>query len=128
MKNGLFDCPFCTAKMEREVLAKNELCYAIYDGFPVNKGHVLIIPLRHTANYFDLTPEETSAAWSLLGEVQKIIVAAFAPDGFNIGVNVGSAAGQTIGHVHLHLIPRYLGDMENPRGGIRHCVAGKGDY
>lgn len=128
MNPGRSDCPFCSAPAEREILAKNEYCFAIYDAFPVNKGHVLIIPYRHTADYFELKPEETQAAWSLLSEVQQIIKDIFTPDGFNIGVNVGAAAGQTIGHVHLHLIPRYKGDMENPRGGIRHCVAGKGDY
>jgi diadenosine tetraphosphate (Ap4A) HIT family hydrolase len=85
----------------------------------VNKGHVLIIPRRHVATYFDATPDETNAIASLLAEVKAQLDAAFAPDGYNIGVNVGAAAGQTIFHLHVHLIPRYVGDVPDPRGGVR---------
>ncbi len=119
-------CPFCN--LDREIIIENELSFAIYDGYPVNEGHVLIIPKRHTANYFDLTPNEQHACIALLNEVSKIIKEKHNPDGFNIGVNINEEAGQTIPHVHMHLIPRYKGDVEEPRGGVRGVVPGKQNY
>jgi diadenosine tetraphosphate (Ap4A) HIT family hydrolase len=119
-------CPFCN--LDREIIIENELSFAIYDGYPVNEGHVLIIPKRHTANYFDLTPNEQHACIALLNQVSKTIQEKYNPDGFNIGVNINEKAGQTIPHVHMHLIPRYKGDVEEPRGGVRGVVPGKQNY
>jgi len=114
----LHECVFCSIP-EDEVIAQNDLALAFFDRYPVNKGHVLIIPRRHVATYFDATPDETNAIASLLAEVKAQLDAEFAPDGYNIGVNVGAAAGQTIFHLHVHLIPRYVGDVPDPRGGVR---------
>ncbi len=112
------ECAFCDIP-EDQVIAQNGLALAFFDRYPVNKGHVLIIPRRHVATYFDATPSETKAIANLLAEVKEQLDAQFAPDGYNIGVNVGAAAGQTIFHLHVHLIPRYAGDVPDPRGGVR---------
>jgi diadenosine tetraphosphate (Ap4A) HIT family hydrolase len=112
------ECVFCNIP-EDQVIAQNGLALAFFDRYPVNKGHVLIIPKRHVATYFDATPDETKAIANLLAEVKEQLDAQFAPDGYNIGVNVGAAAGQTIFHLHVHLIPRYVGDVADPRGGVR---------
>jgi len=114
----LSECAFCNIP-EGEVIAENDLALAFFDRYPVNRGHVLIIPKRHAATYFDATPSETKAIANLLAEVKEQLDAQFAPDGYNIGVNVGAAAGQTIFHLHVHLIPRYVGDVPDPRGGVR---------
>ena len=95
------------------------MAFAIYDTFPVNKGHVLVMPKRHFANFFDATTEEVSAFNDLLQKVKGLLDEELKPDGYNIGINIGEAAGQTIFHLHIHLIPRYNGDVENPRGGVR---------
>ena len=128
MKNGTYDCPFCNTEIKKRVIGENELMFAIYDIYPVSNGHVLVIPKRHCSSYFELSTEEQAAGWSLINEMQQKLKKEFNPDGFNTGVNIGEAAGQTVWHAHFHLIPRYTGDMENPRGGVRHCVAGKGYY
>ena len=112
------ECVFCNIP-EDQVIAQNGLALAFFDRYPVNRGHVLIIPRRHVATYFDATPDETKAIANLLAEVKEQLDAQFAPDGYNIGVNVGAAAGQTIFHLHVHLIPRYVGDVADPRGGVR---------
>lgn len=112
------ECAFCDIP-EDQVIAQNDLALAFFDRYPVNRGHVLIIPRRHVATYFDATPSETKAIANLLAKVKGQLDAEFAPDGYNIGVNVGAAAGQTILHLHVHLIPRYLGDVPDPRGGVR---------
>lgn len=122
------NCPFCNPSAEREVIAETATAFAIYDKYPVNNGHTLIIPKKHCANYFDLTFREQSACWFLLNEVKEIIKKTFNPDGFNIGINVNEAAGQTVAHVHVHLIPRYNGDVINPEGGIRGVIPGKQSY
>ncbi len=119
-------CPFCTT--ERERIAENDLAFAIYDGFPVNPGHALIIPKRHVANFFELTSEERMACFDLVSEVQLTLASAYRPDGYNVGVNVNEAGGQTIFHVHIHLIPRYRGDVEQPRGGVRGVIPAKKEY
>lgn len=121
-------CPFCAPFIDRSILAENKLAFAIFDKFPVNAGHALIIPKRHVANYFGLSPDEKAACWQLLDEVKRLLDADFQPQGYNIGVNVGETAGQTVMHVHLHLIPRYDGDVENPRGGVRGVIPGKQQY
>jgi diadenosine tetraphosphate (Ap4A) HIT family hydrolase len=122
------DCPFCNPDKDREIILESASVYAIYDKFPVNNGHVLIIPKKHVSNYFELSFKEQSACWFVLNSVQKIIQEKFNPDGFNIGINVNETAGQTVPHVHIHLIPRYNGDVEKPRGGVRGVIPGKKEY
>ncbi len=119
-------CPFCN--VEREIILETEMSFAIYDGFPVNEGHALIIPKRHTANYFDLSLEEQKDCIELLNRVKGIVQEKYNPAGFNVGININEAAGQTVPHVHIHLIPRYEGDVEAPRGGVRGVVPGRKEY
>lgn len=121
-------CPFCELPAER-IAAANALAVAINDGFPVTVGHSLVIPRRHVIDWFGLTPEEVLACNGLLQQLrQEIQTADHSVTGFNIGINAGADAGQTILHCHIHLIPRRKGDVENPRGGVRHVIPGKGDY
>jgi len=119
-------CPFCN--VEREIILETEMSFAIYDGFPVNDGHSLIIPKRHTANYFDLSLEEQKDSIELLNLVRVIVQEKYNPAGFNVGININEAAGQTVPHVHIHLIPRYEGDVEEPRGGVRGVVPRMKNY
>lgn len=121
------DCIFCNIPQER-VIAESDLCLAIFDGFPVSEGHALIIPKRHVADYFDLTVDEVMAMQKMMRELKLRLDADFSPDGYNVGVNVNAAAGQTVFHVHMHLIPRYKGDVENPKGGVRGVIPGKQKY
>src|SRR6478752_8819377 len=111
-------CELCKPDM---VLIEDERAYVRLDNNSLSRGHVLVVPRRHVASFFDMTPEEQSAVLALLREIQASIQKEHSPDGYNIGVNVGKAAGQSRMHVHLHLIPRYAGDAPDPRGGIR-CV------
>lgn len=111
-------CIFCNLPKEK-VIAENDLALAFYDAYPVNEGHVLIIPKRHVETYFDATQDEKNAISLLLARAKEKLDERFHPDGYNIGVNVGAAAGQTIFHLHVHLIPRYAGDVPDPRGGVR---------
>jgi diadenosine tetraphosphate (Ap4A) HIT family hydrolase len=121
-------CLFCEMTEDR-IIDRNDLAYAIRDGFPVTPLHTLIIPKRHAVDYFDLTKEELLACDELLKKAKQDIQAEDASvDGFNIGMNAGSSAGQTVFHCHTHLIPRRTGDVENPRGGVRHIIPGKGFY
>lgn len=122
------DCPFCHLETDRELIAESATALAIFDKYAVSKGHSLVVPKRHTANYFDLTFKEQSALWFMVNRVKAILVDTFNPDGFNIGININAAAGQTVSHVHIHIIPRYDGDVENPTGGLRNVIAGKGVY
>ena len=123
------DCLFCHLPVERKVLLENSLAYAISDGFPVTEGHSLIIPKRHVATYFDLSRPELNACDDLLRQLKAEIQSADGSvTGFNIGMNAGASAGQTIFHCHIHLIPRRDDDVENPRGGVRHIIYGKGYY
>ena len=110
------------------VLYKNDFFFIIKDGFPVTEGHLLIISNEIRKDYFDLTKEERMCLNEVIEVAKGIIEIEFKPNGYNIGMNCGEAAGQTVFHFHCHLIPRYNGDMENPRGGVRHCVNGKGYY
>lgn len=125
MNNSTQDCPFCHPD---GILFENELAYSILDKSPVNPGHLLIIPKRHVANFFLCTHAEKDALLSLLDEAKSWLDGKHAPAGYNIGINVGEVAGQTIFHVHLHLIPRYHGDMENPRGGVRGVIPAQQNY
>lgn len=122
------DCPFCNPDATRELIVESATAYAIYDKFPVNQGHALIIPKKHCSSYFDLSFKEQSACTFMLNKVKEILSQRFNPDGFNIGINVGEKAGQTIGHVHIHLIPRYNGDVEDPKGGVRGVIPNKQKY
>lgn len=119
-------CPFC--KIEREIILETETSFAIYDGYPVNEGHVLVIPKRHTANYFDLTIQEQSDCFELLNRVKEVVQQKYHPAGFNVGININEAAGQTVPHVHIHLIPRFNGDIEDPTGGVRSVIPSKRNY
>jgi diadenosine tetraphosphate (Ap4A) HIT family hydrolase len=121
MENQRVKCPFCDPIAE-DIIAKNDLCYALWDRYPVSKGHVLVIPFRHTPDYFSLNIEEKRALFSLVDESKILIEENFTPAGYNIGLNVGRVAGQTVMHCHCHIIPRYIGDVKEPRGGIRGVV------
>lgn len=110
-------------------MIQNDLAFAILDGFPVTEGHALVIPKRHVEDYFGLTREELIACDDLLRQLRETEMAGDPSiQGFNIGMNAGAVAGQTVFHCHIHLIPRRQGDVENPRGGVRHLIPGKGHY
>ncbi len=122
------ECLFCDIPHER-IIAENELCYAIRDGFPVTEAHTLVIPKRHVADYFDLFQPELNAIQQILQMQREAICQADETvTGFNVGINSGASAGQTIFHCHIHLIPRRDGDVENPRGGVRGVIAEKQAY
>ena len=121
-------CIFCVINPD-ELVEEKELCYARTDRYPVTEGHTLIIPKRHVASYFELYETEVNAIHQLLNKVKKKIMEEDSPvSGFNVGVNVGKDAGQSIFHVHVHLIPRRKGDMENPQGGVRGVIPSKRTY
>jgi diadenosine tetraphosphate (Ap4A) HIT family hydrolase len=108
-----------------QVVTQNELAYARYDSVPLGPGHVLVIPFRHVADFFEMSAQEKNAVLSLLDEAKRFIDEKFKPDGYNIGVNIGKAGGQSRMHVHVHLIPRFDGDVPDPRGGIRCVLVGR---
>ena len=114
------NCPFC--QVGPRIVAENELAAALRDGEPASKGHTLVVPKRHCTSFFDLTDAEVLACYGLLRREQDGLRAELHPDGFNVGVNDGAAAGQSIEHTHWHLIPRYRGDHPDPRGGVRHVI------
>lgn len=106
----------------------NTLAYARFDKYPVNPGHALIIPFRHFSSVFEATKDEREAMWDLIENVKVFLDGRYSPDGYNLGVNCGTSAGQTVMHLHIHIIPRYTGDMENPRGGVRGVIPEKRVY
>ena len=112
-------CPFCRPRGESDLMAANDLAIAFTAGFPVSPGHTLVVPRRHEPDFFALTGEEQAALVALVNPVQAALGEEFGPDAYNLGVNAGKAAGQTILHTHLHVIPRYAGDVAEPRGGVR---------
>ena len=120
-------CPFCTLPPARELLRSGS-AIAFRDAYPVSPGHTLVIPVRHVASFFDTTPEEHASMLGLLDAVKQQLQAEFGPAAYNIGINDGAAAGQTVGHLHIHLIPRYPGDRPDPRGGVRWVIPDKADY
>ena len=120
-------CPFCTLPPER-IIDSNELALVIRDGYPISPGHTLVIPKRHIGSWFEITQAEQQALLDLLTKAKAILETEFKPDGYNIGINDGPTAGQTVPHLHMHLIPRYKGDQEDPRGGIRWIIPGKAKY
>lgn len=119
------ECPFCNPDSERELIVESATAYAIYEKFPVVDGYALIIPKRHCSDYFDLRFKEQAACMFMLNKVKEIISERFNPEGFNIGINVGQKAGQTVNHVHIHLIPRYKGDVEDLIGGVKGVIPNK---
>ena len=120
-------CPFCNLPQER-VLLETGTTLAFFDAYPVTEGHALVVPKRHVASIFELPPEELAAVWTQVATVRNVIAKKYSPDAFNIGVNKGSAAGQTVPHAHIHVIPRRKGDAPDPRGGIRWIIPGKAKY
>ena len=120
-------CPFCPPK-EHEILETHLLAFAITDGHPLTPGHALVFPRRHVASFFELTGEERLAIGELLDRLKTKLDTKHSPDAYNIGINDGPAAGQTVMHVHVHLIPRYKGDADDPRGGVRWIFPRKADY
>lgn len=121
------NCVFCSVSKDA-IIVESKLSFAIFDRFPVTNGHVLVIPKRHVSSYFDLYRNEREDLFDLIEQVKIILDEKFAPDGYNIGINVGESAGQTIMHVHIHLIPRFWGDIDNPRGGVRGVIPEKRIY
>ena len=120
-------CPFCTLPPKR-ILLSSAHGAIIRDGFPINPGHTLIIPHRHVGSFFDLTADERTDLLGLLDQGKAGIDKEFKPDTYNIAINDGPAAGQTVPHLHIHLIPRYTGDVPDPRGGVRWIIPDKADY
>lgn len=121
-------CVFCRQLATGDLVAGNALAAAFFDAFPLNPGHCLVVPRRHESNFLALSPDEQAAMWALVPTVRDRIESNHAPDGYNLGVNVGEAAGQTISHAHLHVIPRYHGDVPDPRGGIRLIIPATARY
>ena len=121
------DCPFCSVSSS-DVVWSSDLAFAIRDRYPVTEGHTLVIPRRHVETYFDASGQEQAELWRAVEAVKAELEATLAPDGYNVGFNVGAAAGQTVMHLHVHVIPRHSGDVDDPRGGVRHVIPGKGNY
>ena len=122
------NCAFCDGSQGHLILEEMWLVFAMADKFPVSPGHTLVIPRRHCSDYFFLTSEEQAACWDLVNNMKLILDRQYHPDGYNIGINNLPAAGQTIPHVHIHLIPRYQGDVPRPQGGERGVIPGKKEY
>ena len=111
-----------------KIIYRNDSFFIIEDSYPVSEGHLLIISNEVKKDYFELSEKERSELPATIQIAKEIIERKHSPSGFNIGMNCGESAGQTVFHFHCHIIPRYIGDMENPRGGVRHCISGKGYY
>lgn len=120
-------CVFCTVD-PNHTFYRSDLIVGLWDQFPVSRGHALLVPRRHIATWFDATSEERSELLNAIDVARDVISASHRPDGFNIGINVGAAAGQTVFHLHVHVIPRYNGDVHDPRGGVRHVIPSKANY
>ncbi len=123
----LKQCPFCTMSADR-IIEGGDTCYVIRDGFPISRGHTLIVPKRHVSSFFVLNEMERSEIMTLLDVSKATLDKQFSPDGYNVGINDGQAAGQTVMHLHVHLIPRFNGDQEDPRGGVRWIFPDKAVY
>ena len=119
-------CIFC--KPQREILAENAYAIAVPDTYPVSPGHSLVVPRRHARTLWDLTPAQYAACWALVREVKPVLDARHKPDGYNVGANCDEAGGQSVWHAHIHVIPRYAGDVPNPRGGVRNVIPHKVHY
>ena len=115
-------CRFCLTKPNRRIMLEGKFGFAAFDLHPANEGHFLVIPYRHLPDYFDINDDELMELWQLVAKGKKIVDEKHNPDGYNVGINVGEWAGQSIPHLHIHVIPRYKGDVENPKGGVRGVV------
>lgn len=116
------ECRFCLSKPGRRNMIWGKYGFAAWDRHPASPGHFLVVPYRHFSDYFDITDEEREELWQLVAEGKKMADEEYHPDGYNIGINVGLWAGQSIPHLHIHVIPRYKGDVENPKGGVRGVI------
>lgn len=125
---GTVACVFCERMTTGDLVAENTLAAAFFDAFPLSPGHCLAVPRRHESDFLALSPEEQAAVWALVPAVRNRIERDRTPDGYNLGVNIGEPAGQTIGHAHLHVIPRYWGDTPDPRGGMRLVIPARARY
>ncbi len=121
------DCPFCCLPADR-ILDSTPEALAVADAFPVSAGHTLVISRRHVASFFELTEDEVAAVHLLIRRMKDRLDESLKPGGYNIGINVGTVAGQTVAHVHVHLIPRFAGDVPDPVGGVRNIFPGRGRY
>jgi diadenosine tetraphosphate (Ap4A) HIT family hydrolase len=121
-RNSTNNCIFCNPYTHLSFLTESATAYAMFDGYPVNKGHILVIPKRHVSNYFELPLKEQSACWLMVNKVQEILTQKFQPDGFNVGMNINRDAGQNIMHASIHIIPRYKSDTVGVRGGMRNVI------
>ena len=122
------NCPFCNLSDKEGMIVETPTAFAIYDKYPVSPGHALVIPTRHIASYNDLSIYERNAMSNIVPYVCKKIDERFHPDGYNVGINIGEAAGQSVIHCHMHIIPRYKGDVPNPKGGVRGVIPSKQKY
>jgi len=122
-----FNCPFCSLPDER-IVDREPLGLVLRDAYPVSPGHTLVIPTRHVGSFFELDEAERAVLLNLLARAREGLEREFKPDGYNIGINDGAPAGQTVPHLHIHLIPRYQGDLSDPRGGVRWVIPDKARY
>jgi superfamily II DNA or RNA helicase/HKD family nuclease/diadenosine tetraphosphate (Ap4A) HIT family hydrolase len=121
-------CPFCDPLPQARIFYRDQLVIGLWDAFPVSAGHALLVPVRHVPTWFSASSEERIALTRAIDFAREAIEAKHRPDGYNIGINSGDAAGQTVFHLHVHVIPRYRGDVPDPRGGLRHVIPGRGNY
>jgi diadenosine tetraphosphate (Ap4A) HIT family hydrolase len=120
--------PFFAFDEVRELLYETATAFSFYDKYPVSKGHSLVLPKRQVSNYFELSTKEQMACWLIVNKVKELLQKLYGPDGFNIGININESAGQTVPHAHIHIIPRYKGDVAVPRGGVRGVIPDKREY
>jgi len=123
----MIECQFCNIELDR-ILFENDHVFVIYDGYPVSTGHALIIPKRHIPSFFETTSAVRNALMAGIDYAKQHIDNDYQPAAYNIGINDGAAAGQTVSHLHIHVIPRYEGDVEDPRGGVRWIFPDKAKY
>jgi diadenosine tetraphosphate (Ap4A) HIT family hydrolase len=121
-------CVLCNRVVSGELVAENDLAVPFLDAFPLGPGHCLVVTRRHESDFLALAAQEQTAAWALVASVRRLIEANRTPGGYNIGINIGEAAGQTVAHAHIHVIPRYQGDVPDPRGGIRWIIPARARY
>ena len=121
------DCPFCNVT-SGEILTRTAVAVVVRDAFPISEGHTLVIPRRHVECIFDLSDSDQAELWQLVAQVRSALADQLSPDAFNVGINDGEAAGQTILHAHVHVIPRFRGDVSDPRGGVRWIIPEKAVY
>lgn len=120
-------CPFCAIAVDR-ILTESRSAIAFFDAFPLTEGHALVAPRKHVSSIYELVPHEQSELWEIVTKVRALLIERFEVDSFNVGVNDGPAAGQTMAHAHVHVIPRRPGDVPDPRGGVRWVIAEKARY